>query len=51
MSAQAYLPQYISLAGDKVGFQFSGLTYACVSVFFFLPVLWIMMCVLSACSI
>ncbi|KAJ7800777.1 MFS general substrate transporter [Mycena olivaceomarginata] len=28
--------------GDKVGFQFSGLTYACVSVFFFLPVLWIM---------
>ncbi|KAF8202617.1 MFS general substrate transporter [Mycena galopus ATCC 62051] len=31
--------------GDKVGFQFSGITYACVSVFFFLPVLWIMMCV------
>ncbi|KAF7347037.1 MFS general substrate transporter [Mycena venus] len=28
--------------GDKVGFQFSGLTYACVSVFFFLPVMWIM---------
>ncbi|KAJ7331045.1 MFS general substrate transporter [Mycena albidolilacea] len=28
--------------GDKVGFQFSGTTYACVSVFFFLPVLWIM---------
>ncbi|KAJ7463674.1 MFS general substrate transporter [Mycena latifolia] len=28
--------------GDKVGFQFSGITYACVSVFFFLPVLWIM---------
>ncbi|KAJ7154357.1 MFS general substrate transporter [Mycena crocata] len=28
--------------GDKVGFQFSGVTYACVSVFFFLPVLWIM---------
>ncbi|KAJ7660368.1 MFS general substrate transporter [Mycena polygramma] len=28
--------------GDKIGFQFSGITYACVSVFFFLPVLWIM---------
>ncbi|KAF7378344.1 MFS general substrate transporter [Mycena sanguinolenta] len=28
--------------GDKVGFQFSAITYACVSVFFFLPVLWIM---------
>ncbi|KAJ7075600.1 MFS general substrate transporter [Mycena belliarum] len=28
--------------GEKVGFQFSGITYACVSVFFFLPVLWIM---------
>ncbi|KAJ7606944.1 MFS general substrate transporter [Mycena polygramma] len=28
--------------GDVVGFQFSGITYACVSVFFFLPVLWIM---------
>ncbi|KAJ7146602.1 MFS general substrate transporter [Mycena epipterygia] len=28
--------------GDLVGFQFSGVTYACVSVFFFLPVLWIM---------
>ncbi|KAJ7511591.1 MFS general substrate transporter [Mycena galericulata] len=28
--------------GDRVGFQFSGITYACVSVFFFLPVLWIM---------
>jgi len=25
-----------------VGFQFSGITYAGVSVFFFLPVLWIM---------
>ncbi|KAJ6617708.1 MFS general substrate transporter [Mycena sp. CBHHK59/15] len=28
--------------GDQIGFQFSGVTYACVSVFFFLPVLWIM---------
>ncbi|KAJ6600945.1 MFS general substrate transporter [Mycena vulgaris] len=28
--------------GDKIGFQFSGITYACVSVFFFFPVLWIM---------
>ncbi|KAJ7067500.1 major facilitator superfamily domain-containing protein [Mycena amicta] len=28
--------------GDKVGFQFSGITYACVSIFFFLPVLGIM---------
>jgi len=28
--------------GDMVGFQFSAITYACVSVFFFLPVLWIM---------
>ncbi|KAK7063372.1 MFS general substrate transporter [Favolaschia claudopus] len=28
--------------GDEVGFQFSGLTYALVSVLFFLPVLWIM---------
>ncbi|KAJ7622136.1 MFS general substrate transporter [Roridomyces roridus] len=28
--------------GDRVGFQFSGLTYACVSVLFFLPVLWVM---------
>ncbi|KAJ6527775.1 hypothetical protein B0H19DRAFT_1083863 [Mycena capillaripes] len=28
--------------GDQVGFRFSGLTYACVSVLFFLPVLWIM---------
>ncbi|KAJ7761199.1 MFS general substrate transporter [Mycena maculata] len=28
--------------GDQVGFQFSGITYACVSVLFFLPVLWIM---------
>ncbi|KAJ7264475.1 MFS general substrate transporter [Mycena haematopus] len=28
--------------GDKIGFQFSAVTYACVSVFFFLPVLWIM---------
>jgi len=28
--------------GDLVGFQFSGVTYACVAVFFFLPVLWIM---------
>ncbi|KAF7342423.1 MFS general substrate transporter [Mycena venus] len=30
------------VACDLVGFQFSGITYACVSVFFFLPVLWIM---------
>jgi len=29
--------------GDMVGFQFSGVTYACVSVFFFLPVLGIML--------
>ncbi|KAJ7225197.1 major facilitator superfamily domain-containing protein [Mycena rebaudengoi] len=28
--------------GEEVGFQFSGLTYACVSVLFFLPVWWIM---------
>ncbi|KAJ7739364.1 MFS general substrate transporter [Mycena metata] len=28
--------------GDLVGFQFSGVTYACVSVLFFLPVLGIM---------
>jgi hypothetical protein len=31
--------------GDQVGFQFSAITYACVSVLFFLPVLWVMMCV------
>ncbi|KAF7378204.1 MFS general substrate transporter [Mycena sanguinolenta] len=28
--------------GDKIGFKFSAVTYASVSVFFFLPVLWIM---------
>lgn len=33
----------MEFAGDLVGFQFSGITYACVSVLFFLPVLWIMM--------
>ncbi|KAJ7614769.1 hypothetical protein B0H17DRAFT_1188954 [Mycena rosella] len=33
----------IATSRDKVGFQVSGITYACVSMIFFLPVLWIML--------